>query len=346
MTFGTTYYKNASGNWVSGKPYFKYGTSGWLAGASILEKQGDDSTWTEIWNGDSTPPPQPGALYSYGDTYYDSINGIWQPVFITPDVSDVNRMCVKMSRVLYPDDPGVDDLYSAHDVQPDGSQFWIWDTYPGQSIQRFNYNMVAGESWKFSEWCEDTSGNWSPVRQGSFTFPYPPTPTKTLTTKSAYITTTDSASFSDWGWRSGHDLLQGGPYSDNGFWFYGTKIRSAIANAYSISSIQIYVQRSSTSHGVYGDANIYIGHHGMTTQPSSSPGTNPITGEYNAAQLTLGEGKWVTLPSSWYSYFKSGTYRGLGLDQGYTSVTSSNYAICYGYGTSSGKLKITWKEYV
>lgn len=346
MAFGQIYYKNASDVWVAGKPYFKYGTSGWLAAGSILEKEGDDTTWTEIWNGDNVAPAQPNALYSYGDTYYDNNNGIWKPVFITPADADVSRMCVKMSKTVYPGDPGVDDSYSAHDTQPDGSQFWIWDTYPNQQIQRFNYGMIAGQSWKFSLWCEDTSGNWSPVRQGSFTFPQPDAPSQTLVTKTAYITTTDSASYADWGWRSGYDVYQAGGYNDMGFWFYGTKIKSALVNANSITSIQVYVQRKNTSHGVYGDANVRLGHHALTTQPSSSPGSNPITGEYVAGGLTIGEGKWFTVPSTWHSYFKSGSYRGFGLQYTYSSYTSDNYMIAYGYGTSSGKVKLTWKEYV
>ena len=53
-----------------------------------------------------------------------------------------------------------------------------------------------------------------------------------------------------------------------------------------------------------------------------------------------------TVTSGWYSAFKSGSYRGLGTMYQTTSNTSSYYNQCYGKGTSSGKLKITYNQYV
>jgi hypothetical protein len=199
-----------------------------------------------------------------------------------------------------------------------------------------------------SAWAKDVSGNWSIPANTTWTFPYPPAPTSTLVTKSAYVNTTDSASWrSNYGWRTDNNyVMQGGPDNFQGFWFYGTAIASLLKNAHSITKAELYVQRVNSSHGIAGAGNIYIGHHDLTSQPSGSPGTNRVIGETNLVDLGRGEGKWVTLSSSWHDDFKSGAYRGVGAMYATTSVTSSYYNQMYGAGTSSGRLKFTWTQYV
>jgi hypothetical protein len=62
--------------------------------------------------------------------------------------------------------------------------------------------------------------------------------------------------------------------------------------------------------------------------------------------LGRGETKTITLPTSWHNNWLSGDYRGVGCMYSTTSTSSSYYNQMYGKGTTSGQLKITWKEYV
>lgn len=347
MPQGSVWIKNDSGVWVTGTPYFKHATSGWLRGVEAYEKNVNDTTWDLIYDADITPPSSPQVSGSTNPPTYDNEAMRYRPLVILPSESDTVAGCMKVSSVGYPTNPGVLDGDCQTTVQYDGYPAWLWQGTPGSgATQTRSWGpMVGGRRYYASFWAQDDSGNWSAPTTRTFVFPNPATPTPSLVTKTAYVNTTDSASYANFGWRSGYDVYQGGGYNDQGFWFYGTQIKSKLANAHSITSIQVYVQRKNTSHGVSGDANIRIGRHGFTTQPSGSPGSNPITGEYVALTLKRGEAQWETLPSAWYSYFKSGTYRGVGLQYDYTSYTSSNYAICNGYGTSSGRIKLTWKEY-
>lgn len=342
MATGSVWFRDEAGTWVQGQPYFKYGTSGWLLGGKIYEKTGS-TTWTLRYDGDVTPPSAPTLTNTY-----DATDRTYTVKVTAPSDSDTSKICVKLSKTSYPTNPGVQDSNSPTTTQPDGSPFWLYTTTPGGTSNRTTTSMIAGQKYYVSAWAADASGNWSAVTHSSFTFPYPATTTKKLTTKTAYVTTTDSASWrSNYGWRTDNNYVyQGGPDHFQGFWFYGSAVRSLISGAHAVTKIEIYLQRSSSSHGVSGDGKIYVGHHNLTSQPSGSPGTNRILGEYNIANLARGEGKWVTVTSSWYDEFKSGEYRGLGTMYQTTSVTSSYYNILYGKGTSSGKLRITWTEYV
>jgi hypothetical protein len=342
MAVGSIWLKDNNGTWVTGQPYFKHGTSGWLLGGNVYEKTGP-TTWTLKYTGDTVPPAAPPLWVNT----YDTVNRTTTAVFTAPTATDVVKMCCKISKTGYPTNPGVLDANSPTTVQNDGTQFWIWNTTPGGKSTRRHTGFIAGTKYYMSAWAMDAAGNWSAPTNYTWSFAYPPAPTKTLTTKSAYVSCTDSASWrSAYGWRSETYVYQGSDYNYQGFWFYGTAIATLLKNAYDITSVQIYVQRLNTSHGISGDGNIMIGHHAFTSQPSGSPGSNGVVGEYNAVDLARGEGKWVTLNSAWDTEFKTGAYRGLGMMYSTTSVTSSYYNICYGKGTSSGKLKFTWREYV
>lgn len=343
MPTGQMWRKNDSGVWVKSGVLFKSSTQGWVKAVTGHIKNGDDTTWDLVYDQDVTPPPAPsfGSRYTYTDTKK------FRQYIQMPSTSDVVRGCFKVSKTGYPTRPGEvtsGDTFTYAD-DSDGQPFWLFDKSPGSNVQRNFQSASYSTKYYLAAWAQDDSGNWSAPVTTSFTFPAAPAPTKKLVTKTAYITTNNSASYANFGWRSGDILYQAGSYGDKGFWFYGTKIASALKNAESIDKIQIYVYRRNTSHGVSGDAQVHIGRHGLTSKPSGSPGSNPITGEYTIGKLKRGEGQWFTLPSSWYKYFKSGSYRGLGVEYGTTSYTSDRYAIFNGYGTSSGKVKLTWKQY-
>lgn len=339
---GSVWIKNTAGVWVEGKPYFKHETSGWLPGGTIYEKT-DSTTWTTRYVGDSGPPGSPTLVNSANTTTMT-----YTATITAPADADVAQGCIKISTTGYPVNPGVEDENSKNQIQADGTEFWIYPTTPGAVSVRNLPSRVANTKYYISVWIKDTQGNWSAPTQSLYTFPNPPAPVKTLVTKTAYVDTTDSGAWrADQGWRTDSNYpYQGGPYAFQGFWFYGTKIAATLAKAHTITKIELYVQRVNSSHGVSGDANIMVGHHTLASQPSGPPGTNAVTGEYNTHDLARGEGKWATITSSWYSSFKSGAYRGFGIQYGTTSVTSAYYAYCYGKGTSSGRVKLTWTEYV
>jgi hypothetical protein len=346
MAFGSIWIKDTYGGfigWHQGQLYAKTTESSWQPAVHLYEKTAA-TVWTEKFNADLVPPAAPPLWVNS----YDTVNKTTTAVFTAPSTADVTKMCCKISKTGYPTNPGVQDGNGPTTVQADGTPFWLWDTTPGGKSTRRHTGFISGTKYYMSAWAMDASGNWSAPTNYTWTYAYPPAPTKTLTTKTAYVSCTDSASWrSAYGWRTDNNYLyQGGTYNDQGFWFYGTTIATLLKNAYDITSVQIYVQRNSSSHGIAGDGNIMIGHHALTSQPSGSPGTNAVVGEYNAVDLARGEGKWVTLNSAWDTEFKSGSYRGLGVMYSTTSVTSSYYNILYGKGTSSGKLKFTWREYV
>lgn len=346
MAVGSVWYKKTAGTsgdtWVQGMPHTKDSTGAWQVGKTIYEKTGA-STWTVRYTGDVTPPAAP----TYQITNQADLRTVTNVIHAPAD-ADTVQICNKISKTGYPVNPGTQDSNSFTDVQTDGSVFWLYTVEPGDTNTRVHSGMVSGQKYYQSVWAKDAAGNWSAPTNYTWTFPYPTTTTKTLTTKSAYIGVLDSGSYrSNYGWRTDNNYVyQGGPDNFQGFWFYGTNIATALANAHSVTKMEIEIQRSSTAAGVGGDANIMLGHHNLTSQPSGSPGSDRILGEYNAVDLTRGESKWVTIYSPWYQYFQSGYYRGLGLQYGTTSVESSYYAICYGDGTNSGRLKLTWTEYV
>lgn len=343
MAVGSVWTKNDAGVWVQGQPYFKT-SNGWLTGGKIYEKT-DATTWTLRYDADLTPP----GVISLTNGTWNTSNMSYTMTVKLPADADTYGGCIKIGKTAYPTNPGVLDSNCYTNTQADGQPYWLWTGAANSTTTRTTPGgLVSGSKFYVSGWARDASGNWSTPFQFNGTVPYPPAPVKTLTTKTAYVNTTDSASWrSAYGWRTDNNYVyQGGDYNYQGFWFYGTQIASLLKNAHSVTKIEVYIQRVNSSHGIIGDGNIMVGHHDLTSQPSGSPGTNRVVGEYNLVDLGRGEGKWATVTSGWYSSFKSGSYRGLGTMYQTTGTSSSYYNICYGKGTSSGKLKLTWTEYV
>lgn len=341
MPTGSIWIKNSAGNWVQGPLYVKTPTTGWARGYEVYQKTGA-STWTMIYDGDITPPAAPTSNNSY-----DASKKYYNAQVVLPTTSDTVRGCIKVSTTAYPVNPGVvtsgDTFTYANSV--DGTPIWLWDAIPGGAYTRRFTGMVSGKKYYVSAWAQDDSGNWSSPYHYTFTFPYPPAPTKTLVTKSAYVSVTDSASWrSAYGWQNDNTYVyQGGDYDWRGYWFYGSGIANLLKNAESLTKVEMYIQRVNSSHGIAGDGNIMLGYHGYSAQPGGTPAV--VSGKYNVVDLARGEGKWVTLNNAWRASILSGSIKGFGLDYGSTSVSSSYYNYCYGRGTSSGRLKLTWTEY-
>ncbi|MGG1219410.1 hypothetical protein ABE236_18390, partial [Priestia endophytica] len=92
------------------------------------------------------------------------------------------------------------------------------------------------------------------------------------------------------------------------------------------------VKRNS-SGGNSGAVTCYFRPHGYSSKPSGQPS---YLGAYTTASLKWGEGKWITLPSSFYSYFENGSAKGIGV---YINSSSQNYYAKFGM---SAKLEITY----
>ena len=80
----------------------------------------------------------------------------------------------------------------------------------------------------------------------------------------------------------------------------------------------------------------YIGAHNYTSLPASSVSASNIVNTVPATTATFsrGEGKWISLPSTWYSSFADGTAKGilLGLTNSSTKTWYSNpNQLNYGY---------------
>lgn len=128
------------------------------------------------------------------------------------------------------------------------------------------------------------------------------------------------------------DPLQGkygsaGPY--RGCWFFGTGPSTAVTGK-TIKQIRVYLTRANNS-GSSGSVNAVIRPHGYTAKPGGQPA-------YLAASQTVGfkwgEGKWVTLPSSFFSLFQSGSAKGIMI---YTGNTAD-----YMRFSQSAKIEITY----
>lgn len=339
MVTNTNWYKGTSG-WVQGTLSART-AYGWKHPIVFSQKTGV-STWTTLFGADLTPPAQPTLLV----TQYASTTKVWFTLRVTaPSDADMAAVVVKISPTGYPSSPTINDANMNYN---DASVTTLVMT-PSQV-----YTMTADDGYQVSHtyyistWAKDKTGNYSLVRNATAKTlaKVPTTVPKVLTTKTAYVTTVDSGSWdpSQHYWRTDNNYVyQGAPYNWYGYWFYGNKLASLLANSVSITKVSMEVHRLDNGHGVFGAANIEIGYHSMATQPAS-PST--INSFYNAIDLSPGQSSSFTITSAWYAGMKSGAARGFGMRYGTTTTSSSYYAQCYGYGTYSGRLTVTWKEYV
>jgi hypothetical protein len=336
------YIKDENGNWVPGTIY-PHDANGWKNAKFIYEKTGA-AVWTQRWAADTTPPPAPTLSYSAiakGKSYTLSIQ--------VPNTPDVARVIVKYSTTGYPKVPSsapeTGATYNAT-VQTDGSKWSEKTVVPNETFQRLSLNNTAGNQIYLSAWVQDTSGNWSAPGTLTFKFPaYTAPTTSNPVNKSLTLNCSDSGTWMtiDNYWRSDNQYVMTGGTSRVGFWFFGTRISAALANAKTITKMTIRIQRVNTSHGVAGEANVRLQPHTIPTQGASPEGKYSLG--TLVGTLARGESALFNVPSAWWPNFKSGTYKGLGLNYGGTTAfTSPEYIHCYGAGTASGQVHIEWQE--
>ncbi|WP_338705439.1 hypothetical protein [Priestia aryabhattai] len=133
-------------------------------------------------------------------------------------------------------------------------------------------------------------------------------------------------------WYGQNEVVQGkwGSYGIyRGLWFFSLPSLSGKT----ITQIRMFVHRKKAG-GNAAPVTTYFKPHTYTSKPSGAP-------SYQSPQTTASfkphEGKWITIPSSFYAGFVSGSYKGIGI---YINSTNQNY---YAKFDATAKLEITYK---
>lgn len=164
----------------------------------------------------------------------------------------------------------------------------------------------------------NTAASFGGQVTGSWSYPTPPAPpapiTKTVTTK--WTANSDSGTwrtdYAAWDIYASANQVTQGSYAGNGAfrgaWFFGTGVASTLTGK-TIRRIRIYMRRE--RGGASGTVAARIRPHTSSSRPSGNVSVQSPS--YNAG-FSVGEGKWVTLPTSFHAGFTSGSYKGLSID--------------------------------
>lgn len=119
---------------------------------------------------------------------------------------------------------------------------------------------------------------------------------------------------------TGRDVMQGqwqqwGLY--RGCWFFGSTLSTTLTGK-TIKQMRIYIKRIS-SGGYSAATPIYIKPHTHATRPGGAP---TFLSPLHTVDMAWGEGKWITLPTSFHTVFANGTAKGIGI---YTASTNNRY---------------------
>lgn len=167
------------------------------------------------------------------------------------------------------------------------------------------------------------NGSWT---YSSGTAPTPPSPQTKYTFKSTRAWSWDT-SF-NWNPMGENVARQGNPNrwdptmgNCKGLWFFDYQGIQNILNSGTAKSMRIYVKRE-TKGGVYTARPVYFWTHNKTSPTGAEPTLSNSAG--NLANFSPGEGKWVDLPNSYITAFKTGTAKGIAI---YTSNQNSDYYV-------------------
>jgi len=343
--------KTTEEQWTKGQPFVRTATGqsrARFAYRKIIDEAGDPA-WVEFWRADSTAPGVPTNLKLEVSGF-----GGFNITVTAPYDTDVMSLRVKVGKIV----PSNNTLDSAYLSTMDGSDpAWSeWMVAPGQTRTKKyppSGSLVSGTTYYVSVWAQDTSRNFSAPATKSIVYKSL-SPTTTVT-RSTYITTVDSTTFSkekniynrtDKLVRTGH------PNNNHGIWYYGDKISALLQGASRINDVKIEIQRlASSPSGI--DQSIstatrfkFFGHN-MTTwsnidihDPSRIVFAGELWGTYGG--LERGQSKVYTVPSAIWPMLLSGKLKGFGV---YTNVSASpsvDMGTYYGFGTNSGRLFISY----
>lgn len=330
--------------WVPASQAYAKTSGGWQEASTVFAKA--SSGWRDASPFDTTAPSYPRLISLTANSARREITMVLR----ADDVEDQYEVMVKYSSSRYPD------------TAEDPYHLFPWSRKrvgPGQQVTYTWQPDYYDKLYYISAWCIDRSGNSSDRNRKTITIPKPTTaPPKPPTppvpkVKRVYYNCDASGTWnrtnSFWSPSLGNQVGQAGGYNHRGGWFYGNKLSAALKNAKKIRTMRVRVIRSSSQHGVSGKANVWMIAHRRTSP--GSRGNNGLTdsmvsNRIHMGTLGRGESKAFVVPSSWYTGFINGTYKGLGLgiQGGPTSYTSPEYMIAYGRGTVSGQVYVEWEE--
>jgi len=117
-----------------------------------------------------------------------------------------------------------------------------------------------------------------------------------------------------------------------GLWFIDSNMASTLSGK-TIKKMRIYVTRTN-SGGYSSPVTVYFRAHGYASQPSGVPSLGGVS---YGVTFKWGEGKWVNIPSSMWSGFTNGTFKGFGI-----YVSGSGLDKYYARFDTSCKVEVTY----
>ena len=185
----------------------------------------------------------------------------------------------------------------------------------------------------------DNAGQASDGGGGLTGTPKPPPSTATPKTYSKTFYSTSSATYQGGGSKRSDtsDVVQGyNSYNGDGkgLWIFPS-MTSYLSGA-TVNKVEVYAYANHWYYNSGGTALIKV--HGYSAAPASSPA---MTTAISSANWPKPGGRWVTLPSSLYAGFKSGTYKGFGV-----GPAGSTNLLYYGRfnGGTGARIRVTYTK--
>lgn len=364
-------YQKVDGVWTLCQRPYVLRNGVWTALTEAYVKR--SGAWVQAYEFDVTPPSPPEISLSISEDF-DTIKGVktlksrWIRVSVRlPGAS--NDPDARLIRVLtdYAGKPPTTQFGGTYTSSPDSTfpdepwSEWRYNEFGPHKdtsvevIKQWPRNSSAGsiikgdETYNFTAWALDNSGNWSAATAASIHVPKNSVDVPNVVTKEVRIQPNSSGSWRSTGFVSGNVVAQKSPRS-LGLWLYGNQMSDTIGQqgAVTIKSAQIYIKRSNDTGTA--NANVYLfwttnGTVGGLPAPGGSLGKTDVT---KLGVLAKGQGKWFDLPTSFNADLNK-NIKGMGLDykdpvkadafpQDYSSMVS------LASNLHSGELHVVWEE--
>lgn len=366
----TVHYKTG-GAWTEADQVFFKNQDVWIEALEVHRKIA--GSWVKVHEYDSTPPDPPVVSLEIIDTEYTEEkvekSGRYIKLGIrTPPVAHDEKL--KRVRVLttynqkapttqfggtytsasdadWPDEPWSDWHYNGYGSgksHPDSSSY-NYKQWPRNATQQSN----LGEGrYYFSAWAEDKHGNWSAGTHTYIDLPKKSVDSANVIRKEARIRANSAGSWAGDAFVSGQLEQRYSNPKSRGYYFYGHEITNVIGDqgTPTIKSAQIYLVRGDDDGKP--SANVYLFWH---TEPSSSGlSSQPVRSEEDKiGTIAKGEGKWFTIPASYWPNLESDDIKGFGLDYKDPAKASGfpeDYSVIKSVGEQarSGEIHLVWVE--
>jgi len=366
-------YQNVDGTWVlCQKPYVKKNGVWVVAEEAWIKRSG---TWVNAYDADVTPPNPPEITLQIAEDF-DTIKGVktLKTRYIKVGVrlpGTANDDDAQLTRVLstYNGKPPTTQFGGTYTSAPDASypnepwSEWRYNSYGGHKDtslvinKQWPRNAAAGtiikgdETYYFTGWSLDNSGNWSAATPASIHVPKNSVDVPNIITKETRFQANSGGSWRTAGFQSGTLTQQKSPRSQ-GLWFYGNQITDAIGEkgAPTIKSAQIYIKRANDTGTA--NANVYLfwtsyGTAGALPNPNAAGGItrHDIT---KLGTLAKNQGAWFDLPKAFFDNMNTGI-KGLGLDwkdpvKADAAPNDFSQVVSVGTNLRCGELHVVWEE--